>query len=209
MSGSFITFEGGEGAGKSTQLVRVADRLSSLGYDVVTTREPGGTSSAESIREILLSGAAKDFGAKIEFMLFCAARADHVDSVIRPALSSGKIVLCDRFMDSSRVYQGIVGGVDMDFIKSLENIVTKDAFPDLTIIFDLPPTLAKDRMKGKNPDRFEKDDIKEQESRRAGFLQVAESEPKRCVVLDASQELDMVSSQLDVIIDEHLSKKNG
>ena len=111
-NGLFITFEGGEGAGKSTQITRLAEKLRARGYDVLVTREPGGSPGAEAVRHVLLSGAAEPFGPQMEAMLFAAARSDHVEQVIRPAVERGAIVLCDRFLDSSRVYQGVTGDLD-------------------------------------------------------------------------------------------------
>ncbi len=137
-SGLFVTFEGGEGAGKSTQLRRLAETLRARGHDVVTTREPGGSPGAEAVRHVVLSGAAQEFGVRVEAMLFAAARSDHVEQLIRPALSRGAVVLCDRFMDSSRVYQGITGNLDPAFVESLERVAINGVVPDCTIIFDLP-----------------------------------------------------------------------
>ncbi|WP_458382374.1 dTMP kinase [Rhizobium beringeri] len=114
-TGLFVTFEGGEGAGKSTQIRRLAEALKGEGHDVLVTREPGGSPGAEAVRHVLLSGAAEAFGTRMEAILFAAARNDHVEEVIRPALASGKVVLCDRFMDSSRVYQGVTGNLEPDF----------------------------------------------------------------------------------------------
>lgn len=137
--GLFITFEGGEGAGKSTQIRTLADRLKAAGRDVVVTREPGGSAGGEAVRHVLLSGAAEAYGPSMEAILFSAARADHVDTVIRPAVDSGKDVLCDRFMDSSRVYQGVTGNLDPSFMRALERVAIAGMVPDLTLILDLPP----------------------------------------------------------------------
>ena len=137
--GFFITFEGGEGAGKSTQIERLARKMRAKKYDIVVTREPGGSPGAEAVRHVLLSGAAEPFGAKMEAFLFAAARSDHVEQVIRPAVERGAIVLCDRFMDSSRVYQGVTGGIDVDFMDALEQVAINGMVPDMTLIFDIDP----------------------------------------------------------------------
>lgn len=189
--GLFITFEGGEGAGKSTQIKRLAAKLEELGVDVITTREPGGSPGAEAVRHVLLSSAAEQFGTEMEAVLFSAARSDHVETVIKPALKEKKVVLCDRFFDSTRVYQGITGDVDMSFLKQLEQIACEDAWPDLTIILDLPPQTGMQRAKARrkadeSPDRYEKETIALQEERRDGFRSIAEQEPERCVLIDAN-----------------------
>ena len=137
-TGLFITFEGGEGSGKTTQINRLQAKLVEAGHSVLVTREPGGSPGAEAVRHVLLSSSAEKFGTEMEAVLFSAARSDHVETVIKPALGENKIVLCDRFFDSTRVYQGITGNVDMRFLKQLEEIACEDAWPDLTIILDLP-----------------------------------------------------------------------
>jgi dTMP kinase len=124
-AGIFISFEGGEGSGKSTQIRRLADHLRGSGLEVVVTREPGGSAGAEAVRHVILSGAAEDFGVRMEAILFAAARNDHVEEVIRPALERGAIVLCDRFLDSSRVYQGTTGNLEPDFIETLQRVVDR------------------------------------------------------------------------------------
>src|SRR5580698_4297524 len=158
MRGKFITFEGGEGTGKSTQAAMLALRLESLGLGVQLTREPGGSPGAEIIRHVLLSGAAKPFGPDVEAMLFAAARDDHVQCTILPALESGKWVICDRFVDSTRVYQGVLGEVDEKLIKGLERVSVGDLVPDLTFILDVAVEVGLARIKrrrgGANPDRF-------------------------------------------------------
>ncbi len=190
-SGFFLTFEGGEGAGKSTQIQRLAAKLRAKKYDVVVTREPGGSPGAEAIRHVLLSGAAEPFGPKMEALLFAAARSDHVEQVIRPAIGRGAIVLCDRFMDSSRVYQGVTGGLDEDFMRLLERIAVNGMVPDLTLILDLDPEeglrRAALRRTEAEPDRFEKETLAIHQRRREAFLAIARDEPERCVVIDASR----------------------
>jgi len=210
LRGHFITFEGGEGAGKSTQIKRLAARLKRKGLDVLITREPGGSPGAEAVRHVVLSGAAKKFGTDMEALLFAAARSDNVEQIIKPALSSGTTVLCDRFMDSSRVYQGVSGGVDTDFLLSMERAVTEGARPDLTLIFDLSPELGLKRAAEvwaeNGPDRYESEELAEQEKRRQGFLDIAKQEPDRCVVIDASAELKAVSKAVDQAVDAYLER---
>src|SRR5690348_4902091 len=159
MSGHFITFEGGEGSGKSTHAATLAQRLKSLGLAVVLTREPGGSTGAEIIRHILLSGIAKPLGAETEAILFAAARDDHVRSTIMPALQSGQWVISDRFIDSTRAYQGVLGNVDQRLIRSLERVTVGPAFPELTFILDVPAQIGLARAKHRRgqdaPDRFE------------------------------------------------------
>src|ERR1700754_5072476 len=137
--GFFITFEGGEGAGKSTQIKRLAEKLRAKRYNILVTRETGGSPGAEAGRHVLLSGAAEPFGPEMEALLFAAARSDHVEQVIRPAIRRGKIVLCDRFLDSSRVYQGITGNLDPAFMAEIERIAINGMMPDMTLIFDIDP----------------------------------------------------------------------
>ena len=192
MAGKFITFEGGEGAGKSTQIRLLADRLAARGETVVVTREPGGTPTAEAIRRVLLSGVAEQLGPDGEATLFAAARADHVDRVIAPALRDGKWVLSDRFFDSTRVYQGFAGGADANLLTALEGAAVDGTRPDLTIIIDVPPAIGLTRAAGRagaagDPDRFERGDMALHEKRRQAFLAIARSEPQRCVVIDGTE----------------------
>lgn len=198
--GYFITFEGGEGAGKSTQINLLADHLRSAGYDVVVTREPGGSPGAEAVRHVLLSGAAEPLGPEIEAILFAAARSDHVEQVIRPALERGAIVLCDRFMDSSRVYQGLAGSLSLEFMKGLEEVAVNGIIPDLTFILDLDVSKGMERAGSRrgsgNADRFEKDDLNIQEARRKAFLEIARLEPQRCRVIDASRDVSEIGHEI-------------
>jgi dTMP kinase len=187
----FITFEGGEGAGKSTQIATLAAALRETGYDIVLTREPGGSPGAEAVRHVLLSGAAEPFGPGMEALLFAAARSDHVEQVIRPAVERGAVVLCDRFLDSSRVYQGVTGDLDPAFMRGLETITINGMKPDLTIILDLDPEegmrRAEARRGAESADRYEKETLDIQRRRRRAFLDIARAEPDRCVVVDASR----------------------
>ncbi len=193
--GRLVTFEGGEGAGKSTQIARLADRLDGLGVRVVRTREPGGTPGAEAVRRVLLAGGARRFGSAAEALLFAAARADHVDRLIAPALAGGAFVLCDRFTDSTRVYQG-TAGVPAPLLAALERIALGGVTPDLTIILDVPAAVGLARAAGRAagaPDRFEGDPLEEHEARRQAFLAIARAEPARCVVIDATADADAVA----------------
>ena len=198
-SGFFITFEGGEGAGKSTQIERLARKMRAKKYDVVVTREPGGSPGAEAVRHVLLSGAAEPFGPKMEALLFAAARSDHVEQVIRPAVERGSIVLCDRFMDSSRVYQGVTGDIDPAFMDALEKVAVNGMVPDMTLIFDIDPTEGLRRATVRRgteaaADRFEKETLAIHQRRRDAFLAIATAEPERCIVIDASADPDTVEN---------------
>jgi dTMP kinase len=195
--GFFITFEGGEGAGKSTQIDRLAKKLRAKKYDVLLTREPGGSPGAEAVRHVLLSGAAEPFGPGMEALLFAAARSDHVEQVIRPAVERGAIVLCDRFLDSSRAYQGVTGGLDPAFMASVERVAVNGMMPDMTLILDIDPAEGLRRATARRgaedgPDRFEKETLAIHQRRREAFLSIAAAEPKRCIVIDASGDSDKV-----------------
>ena len=199
MRGFFITFEGGEGAGKSTQITRLAEVLKARGFDVLVTREPGGSPGAEAVRHVLLSGAAEKLGPEMEAILFASARNDHVEQVIRPAVDTGKIVLCDRFMDSSRVYQGVTGGLDPEFMRQLEEVAIHGMVPDLTVILDIDPELGLERAAKRRAgpaDRYEKETIALHRRRRDGFLDIAKSEPQRCKIVDASAEPEAVAAAI-------------
>ena len=189
--GIFITFEGGEGAGKSTQIARLAATLRERGHEVVLTREPGGSPGAEAVRHVVLSGAAEPFGPAMEAVLFAAARADHIDQVIRPAVVRGAVVLCDRFVDSSRVYQGVTGNLEPAFMQALETVAVAGTMPDLTIILDVDPEegmrRANMRRGNEMADRFEKEALEVQRRRREAFLEIARAEPHRCVVVDTTR----------------------
>ncbi|HEX5844853.1 MAG: dTMP kinase [Rhodoplanes sp.] len=187
MPGKFITFEGGEGTGKSTQASLLAGRLKGLGIEVVLTREPGGSAGAEVIRHVILSGAAKPLGPDVEAVLFAAARADHLDQVIRPALERGAWVVCDRFVDSTRVYQGALGQVDPRLLRGLERVTIGAAVPDLTVILDIAPEigLQRARSRGANADRFENEGQDFHEQLRAAYREIAAREPGRCILIDA------------------------
>jgi dTMP kinase len=198
--GIFITFEGGEGAGKSTQIARLAATLRARGHETVLTREPGGSPGAEAVRHVILSGAAEPFGPAMEAVLFAAARADHVEQVIRPAVTRGAIVLCDRFVESSRVYQGVTGGLEPGFMQALEMATVGATMPDLTILLDLDPEEGMRRAAARRgedaADRFEKEALDIQRRRREAFLDIARAEPERCVVIDATQPHEVVEAAI-------------
>jgi dTMP kinase len=200
MRGKFITFEGGEGTGKSTQAAMLALRLESLGLAVLLTREPGGSPGAEIIRYVVLSGAAKPFGPEAEAMLFAAARDDHVRCTIEPALAAGKWVVCDRFADSTRVYQGVVGEVDQRLIRGLERVCIGDLKPDLTLVLDVPVEVAMERTAlrrgGSKADRFEAESTEFHDRLRDAFRMVAAGEPQRCAMIDASAAKKVVAKQI-------------
>jgi dTMP kinase len=193
----FITFEGGEGAGKSTQVELLAGRLRAYGNDVVTTREPGGSPEAEKLRDIILSGQAKNFGAFAETALFSAARIDHLRHTIEPALARGDWVVCDRFLDSTRAYQGALGNLDPRIVRALERVVVGETMPGLTLILDLDPEeglrRARMRSRGSEPDRFEAEEIDYHRSLQRAFLDIAASEPDRIRVIDGSNTADRVA----------------
>ena len=195
--GKFITFEGGEGGGKSTQAVRLANRLKALGLDVVVSREPGGSAGAEAIRHVLLSGAAKPLGPHAEAILFAAARADHLRQTIQPALERGQWVISDRFADSTRIYQGVLGNVDARLISRLEKVTVGDLIPDLTIILDVTPDVglrrASERRGNAEVDRFEAEAFDFHKKLREAYLELAEHEPKRCVVINAGADAATVA----------------
>lgn len=209
MSGLLITFEGGEGAGKSTQILALADHLRAQGFEVVVTREPGGSAGAEAVRHVILSGAAETYGPAMEALLFAAARSDHIDQKIRPAIEAGQIVLCDRFIDSSRVYQGISGNLDPQFMRSVERIAIDGTMPDLTFILDIPADkgLARAGLRRGNEvaDRFERETIATHEARRQAFLAVAAEEPQRCKVIDADRSVHEISAEIAALTDAVLS----
>jgi dTMP kinase len=209
MQGKFITFEGGEGTGKSTHAAMLARHLESLGLGVLLTREPGGSPGAEVIRHVLLSGAAKPFGPEAEAMLFAAARDDHLNCTILPALSAGKWVVCDRFVDSTRVYQGVLGKLDRRFIKALERVSVGTLSPDLTFVLDVPVAVGQERTAkrraGGSPDRFEAEKTEFHDTLRQAYLTLAASEPERCVIVDASAAKDDVAKRIWATVNSRLN----
>lgn len=208
MRGRFITFEGGEGTGKSTQAAMLADRLRALGIGVHLTREPGGSPGAEVIRHVLLSGVAKPLGPETEAMLFAAARDDHLDCTIRPALDRGQWVISDRFADSTRVYQGVLGAVDPRVIGGLERLIVGPTRPDITFILDVPAKSAMARAsarRGKQAaDRFERETPEFHQKLREAYLELAASEPERCVLVDARAEKEQVAEHIWNVVAQRL-----
>jgi dTMP kinase len=208
LRGHFITFEGGEGSGKSTHARTLAQRLKSAGIEVVLTREPGGSTGAEIIRHILLSGIAKPLGAETEAILFAAARDDHVRTTILPALDAGHWVICDRFIDSTRVYQGTLGNVDQRLIRSLERVTVGSAFPELTFIMDVPAQIGMARAKSRRgqdaADRFEAESTEFHERLRQAYTALAAEEPERCVVIDGRAPREVVAEDIWSTVRERL-----
>ena len=209
MRGKFITFEGGEGTGKSTQASILALRLEALGLPVLLTREPGGSPGAEIMRYVLLSGAAKAFGPDAEAMLFAAARNDHIRCSIEPALASGKWVVCDRFADSTRVYQGELGAVDRRLLRGLERLSIGELAPDLTFVLDVPVEVAKERMAlrrgDSEADRFEAEGVEFHLKLREAFRALAAKEPKRCVLINAAAPRMQVAKEIWDTVNERLN----
>jgi dTMP kinase len=204
MRGRFITFEGGEGTGKSTQAKLLADRLKRLAIQVILTREPGGSPGAEVIRHVLLSGAAKPLGTHAEAILFAAAREDHVSQIIQPALRKGHWVICDRFADSTRIYQGTLGNVDPRLIRGLERISVGEVKPDLTFVLDVPAEegLARSarRRGGGDTDRFEGETLEFHERLREAYRELTEREPQRCILIDGTQMSKTIADTIWAIV---------
>jgi dTMP kinase len=196
--GYFITFEGGEGAGKSTQVRILAERLKGAGAEVVATREPGGSPGAEAIRALLVTGDPDRWSAVSETLLMYAARRDHIERTIRPALERGAWVISDRFADSSRAYQGAGGGVSPDFLAAMETHVLEQTRPDLTLVLDLPVEQGLQRAghRGGPEARFEAKGLAFHQRLRDAFLAIAQAEPARCVVIDALAPRDAVSEAI-------------
>lgn len=196
--GRFITFEGGEGTGKSTQVGRLVDRLSARGIDVLRTREPGGSPGAEAIRALVVSGDADRWSARTELLLMYAARSDHLERTIAPALAEGRWVVCDRFADSSRAYQGWAGGAARTLIDALETEVVGADRPDLTLVFDLPVAVGLERAlaRGEAETRFESKGGPFHERLREGFRAIAHEDPQRRRLIDAGGDPDMVAARV-------------
>ncbi len=210
MSGLFITLEGPEGAGKSTNRDFLAERLRSHGIDVLLTREPGGTPLAERIRELLLAPSDEAMAADTELLLMFAARAQHIAGVIRPALARGQVVLCDRFTDATYAYQGGGRGLPVERIALLENFVQGELHPDLTLVFDLPVDVGLSRAAARGRlDRFEQEDRSFFEAVRQTYLQRAAAAPERYRVLDAAAPLADVQQTLEALLPELLVRCRG
>jgi dTMP kinase len=208
-TGKFITLEGGEGAGKSTQAAILVNRLARAGRRVFSTREPGGSPEADKIRAALLSGHVWQFGPFAEAVLFSVARKGHVDGAIFDELARGRWVVCDRFADSTRAYQGVTGGVPRSVINALERLTLRGLVPNLTLIFDIPAeeglARAAQRLGAEAPDRFEAQDLASHERIRRAFLDIAAEEPDRCVVIDARQPEAVVAEDVWEAVTERLS----
>lgn len=206
----FVTFEGGEGSGKSTQIGLLADNLRRDGINVLVTREPGGSPAAELVREVLLSGAAELHGAALEAILFSAARRDHVDMVIRPAVDAGTVVLCDRFLDSTRVYQGGAGVLSPAELRAMEAIAIDGMMPDLTFLLDLPAQAGLKRAAARRKDaaaadRFEKETLRIHEDRRNAYLAIALEEPDRFVLIPAAREASVIADEIALVVRTHIA----
>ena len=205
MRGRFITMEGGEGAGKSTMMGRVADWLENAGHRVVRTREPGGTDLAEKLREILLDRNNISLSGRAELLLLFAARAQHLEELIRPALVRGDWVLCDRFTDTTWAYQGGGRGLPRDEIGSLETLVHGDLQPDLTLLLDLPVELGMKRAARRSQaDRFEQESTLFFERVRNAYLERAEAAPERFAVIDAASNMEQVWSQIESVLHQRM-----
>ena len=207
--GQFITFEGGEGAGKSTQVARLVERLRGLGLVVVQTREPGGSTGAEAIRNLALNGEAERWSPMTETLLMFAARSDHLERTIRPAREAGAWVVCDRFADSSRAYQGAGGGVPEDFIEQLDAVIVGADQPDLTLVFDLPVEIGLERAFGRGlfETRFESKGLAFHQRLRDGFARIAATHPERCRVIDATGEPDVVFARVWAAVEPLLARE--
>jgi dTMP kinase len=206
--GRFITLEGGEGAGKSVQAKRLDERLASLELAVVRPREPGGSPGAEALREAILSGFAAEFSPAGQALLFAAARFDHLDQTILPALARGAWVVSDRFADSTRAYQGAAGNLPPEFIASLERLTVGANRPDLTLILDLDPEVglkrAAERRQTGPADRFESEGLLFHQTLRRAFLDIAAAEPWRCAVIDADRIEDDVAAAIWSVVESRL-----
>ncbi|MGF6309109.1 dTMP kinase [Bradyrhizobium sp. i1.8.4] len=208
LRGRFITFEGGEGAGKSTQIRKLAERLDTAKLRAIVTREPGGSPGAEIIRHVVLSGMGKLLGPEAETLLFAAARDDHVRTVILPALNQGIWVLCDRFFDSTRAYQGQLGQVPTGLVNAMQRVTIGDLKPDLTFILDVPVEVglqrAAVRRGSATADRFEAEGIKFHQDLRDAYRRIAAEDPERCVLIDATADPDAVAATIWAALREHL-----
>lgn len=211
MQGAFITFEGIEGSGKSTQIVQLANYLSAHGRSVILTREPGGTAIGDQVRKVLLDPANTALDPRAELLLYAAGRAQHLAELIRPALKAGKIVFCDRFSDATLAYQGYGRGLNLELIRSLDRIVTEGMRPDLTILLDIDAAAGLSRARGRNSRsgleaeaRFENEHLSFHERVRQGYLELAKQEPGRFRIVDASPSPEIIQNKLRQIVDEML-----
>lgn len=205
--GKFITLEGGEGAGKTTQAKRLQSVLEKAGIEVIITREPGGTFGAEAIRDLVLSGTHERWSGMTELLLMYAARLDHIHKLIKPALERGAWVICDRFSDSSIAYQGYARGLGEDRVSAVHEIVMEGFAPDLTILFDIDPVLALKRVQTRGDDlsRFDTEDLEFHKTLRRGFLEIAEREPNRVKTVDAASSRDAITRQIQHLMMTHFT----
>ena len=204
--GRFITLEGGEGAGKSTQILVIKDYLQTLGNDVVVTREPGGTSEGQEIRNLLVSGDKDKWSPLSETLLILADRAAHLERVIRPSLAEGKYVVCDRFFDSTKAYQGVAGGLGLDVIHNLQQAVLGTTLPDVTLLLDIDPEKGLRRAQERGGElRFESKTLAYHRTLRNAFLDFAAQEPDRIFVIDADRDVKAVSDDILAVLDERLN----
>lgn len=208
-TGKFITLEGGEGAGKSTQIARLVAYLRDAGVDVIATREPGGAPGAEAIRSLLVEGEPGRWTPLTEALLHSAARADHLARTVRPALAAGTWVVCDRFTDSTLAYQGFGHGLDAARLRALNDLVTEGLAPDLTLILDLPVTIGLARAGGRPgaEDRYERMGHDFHDRLRQGFLAIAREAPGRCAVIDATQDVDIVAHAIARTVAQRLGTR--
>lgn len=207
MSGRLISFEGGEGAGKSTQVQRVCQWLEADGHAVLVTRQPGGTGYGQRIRQLILApNSEESLSAKAELFLYLADRAHHVDTVIQPALAAGKIVLCDRYTDSTLAYQGYGRGLDLNELKTLNHLATTGLEPDLTLWLDIAPALGRERILGRQSlDRLEAESLAFHERVRAGYTSLAQEQPKRWRQLNANQSEDQIFENIQALLSQHFA----
>lgn len=206
LRGKFITFEGGEGAGKTTQIQRLAERLSGSGIEVTTTREPGGSPGAEQIRALLVNGDAERWSATTEALLHFAARRDHLEKTVIPALEAGRWVLCDRFVDSTMAYQGYGHGLGRDLIERLQTLVVEELLPDLTVIMDIDPEdgLQRAGRRAGGEDRYESMELAFHRRLREGFLDIAKRAPARCALVPAQETIEAIEARILDLVRERL-----
>ena len=204
MRGKFITFEGGEGAGKSTQITFLKETLLAQGHRVVQTREPGGTKNSEILRELILHPPERIWSSMTELLLHLASRHEHIENFIEPALQDGHWVLCDRYIDSTIAYQGYGKGIDVILIRKLNALIQHDLNPDLTFIFDIPVEvgLSRAQMRGTS-DTYESMDISFHQNLRKGFIEIAQNDPNRCYIVDGSAEIDNVRENILKKTEQH------
>jgi len=213
MTGKFITFEGPDGAGKTTQMKMLGEKLTGEGIAVSYTREPGGTRISEEIRKLLLNPSNKEIISRTEALLYAAARAQHVEEFIRPKVGDGKFVLCDRFTDSTIAYQGYGRGIDLGFLEELNKMATAGVVPDMTFILDIDPGQGINRISekralatGVGKDRIELEDLAFHTRVRTGFLELAQRDQVRCNVIDAAKERDEIHSEIYRLVQEELAQ---